>query len=365
MKASMTRLLLFSLVMLTTQSALRAQPLQVDCNAGGTLTQALQTALPGETILVTGTCQGFVTLATDRIAVDGQGTAVIQDGGFILDGARGVTLTGFTIQNSPANGVLAYRGAALLVANLTIEDSAGFGLIVTETATATISNCTVRRSALDGISVGLASSLVIATGSVESHDNRQNGLSVVAGGSGLIAGPGATLAIHDNVGHGIFVGAGGLQVLDPAAELTTEGNGGDGIHLISETGLGFGILGGTLSAARNQGAGIRVIASSLGLRGGTVSLTGNADSGLVALFTSKVVTERVANALYTISGNTQAGVMVDDSSVYLDGPIIVENNRVTDVALSFGAHATLLGERIGRITCEASSGVLIRGRQCP
>jgi hypothetical protein len=69
--------------------------------------------------------------------------------------------------------------------------------------------------------------------------------------------------------------------------------------------------------------------------------------------------------LYTISGNTQAGVMVDDSSVYLDGPIIVENNSVTDVALSFGAHATLLGDRIGRITCDAASGVLIRGRQCP
>jgi hypothetical protein len=133
------------------------------------------------------------------------------------------------------------------------------------------------------------------------------------------------------------------------------------IFLLGEVGFGFGLLGGTLSAVGNQGTGIRVISSGLGLRWGTVSLNNNSEAGLVVQLASKVVAQGVTPILLTITGNSNGCVMVDDSSVFLDGPII-ENNGVADVALTFGAHATLLGNRIGHIICEPT--VLIRGQPC-
>src|SRR5215831_9049765 len=89
----------------------------VDCNKGQTIGQALTKADPGDTIRVTGTCHEQVTITTDRLTLDGQGTAILDGGGgasgddlsglLTIDGAREVVVTGFTIQNGPGNGILA------------------------------------------------------------------------------------------------------------------------------------------------------------------------------------------------------------------------------------------------------------------
>ena len=90
---------------------------KVKCDKGQTLTEALRKAKPGDTLQVTGTCHERVTITTDRLTLDGGGSAVLDGGGggptefegvVTIDGAHGVTLTGFTIQNGPGEGILGH-----------------------------------------------------------------------------------------------------------------------------------------------------------------------------------------------------------------------------------------------------------------
>ena len=78
---------------------------KVKCDKGQTLTEALRKAKPGDTLQVTGTCHERVTITTDRLTLDGGGSAVLDGGGggptefegvVTIDGVQGVTLTGFT-----------------------------------------------------------------------------------------------------------------------------------------------------------------------------------------------------------------------------------------------------------------------------
>jgi hypothetical protein len=78
--------------------------IQVNCNGGQTINNALQKANPGDTIQVQGTCNEAVSLISpnhDRLKIDGLGTAIIDGGGLnaiTIDGAQGVIIDGFTIE---------------------------------------------------------------------------------------------------------------------------------------------------------------------------------------------------------------------------------------------------------------------------
>jgi nitrous oxidase accessory protein NosD len=54
---------------------------KVECDKGQTLTEALQKAKPGDMLQVTGTCLERVTIPTDRLMLDGGGSAVLDGGG--------------------------------------------------------------------------------------------------------------------------------------------------------------------------------------------------------------------------------------------------------------------------------------------
>ncbi len=82
----------------------------VNCDRGQNLGEALARAHPGDTIRVTGTCVEQVSIKTDQITLDGQGAATLDGGGgpfaefdavVTIDGASGVTIQGFTVQNGP------------------------------------------------------------------------------------------------------------------------------------------------------------------------------------------------------------------------------------------------------------------------
>src|SRR5437870_9468222 len=84
----------------------------VNCDVlGQTITKALQTAQPGDTIRVQGTCEETVTMTTDRVTLDGGGSAVLQGPGggqpgdvshglLNIVGVQGVDIRGCTLQNS-------------------------------------------------------------------------------------------------------------------------------------------------------------------------------------------------------------------------------------------------------------------------
>src|SRR5262245_7810550 len=71
----------------------------VKCDKGQTIDKALKTANPGDTIRLSGTCFERVVVATDRITIDGQGSATLDGGGgspadftgvLTIDGAKGI-----------------------------------------------------------------------------------------------------------------------------------------------------------------------------------------------------------------------------------------------------------------------------------
>jgi polygalacturonase len=86
---------------------------KVKCDNPQTLPEALRKAKPGDTLQVTGTCHERVTITTGRLTLGG--------GNAVLDGGR-VSLMGFTIQNSPCQGILGVGGAAFVVKDTTMQN---------------------------------------------------------------------------------------------------------------------------------------------------------------------------------------------------------------------------------------------------
>src|SRR4029450_14153630 len=72
---STRRWLLAIVVLLLASTPLLAENHQVNCDHGEKLAKALKEVKPGETIQVSGTCQEAVTIITDRITLDGGGSA--------------------------------------------------------------------------------------------------------------------------------------------------------------------------------------------------------------------------------------------------------------------------------------------------
>ena len=94
----------------------------VDCNAGGSIQQSLESAIEGAVLNISGTCTETVVIDKDRIQLVGQESAsTIIDGQngepttnvITIDGAQGVILSNLTVQNGLGSGVTARRGAGL------------------------------------------------------------------------------------------------------------------------------------------------------------------------------------------------------------------------------------------------------------
>jgi nitrous oxidase accessory protein NosD len=126
---------------------------KVECDNGQTLTEALKKAKLGDTLQVTGTCHERVIITTDRLTLDGDGSAVLDGGGggptelegvVTIDGAHGVTLTGFTIQHGLGEGMLGLHGAAFAVQQTTVQNNATIGIAVADGSTADLTDCTTQ-----------------------------------------------------------------------------------------------------------------------------------------------------------------------------------------------------------------------------
>src|SRR6267142_736405 len=207
----------------------------VKCDKGQTLTDALKKAKPGDTLQVTGTCHERVTITTDRLTLDGGGSAVLDGGGVgptefegvvTIDGVQGVTLTGFTVQNGPGEGILGIHGAAFAVQQTTVENNAASGIAVADGSTADLTDCTIQGNGF-GIDVFTSSSAILR-GAIIISQNKGNGAEVQMidnGGIGLVAGSGqvaifgftasqgSTLTANGNGDFGIIISGSQLTIL--------------------------------------------------------------------------------------------------------------------------------------------------------
>lgn len=230
----------------------------VDCNAGETIQSKVDAAQPGDTILITGTCNEAVVVNKDGVTLDGGGSAVIDGAGidrWAIDvtGRQKVTIKGLTVQNGHANGIAITESSGVWMQDVTVRN-------------------TRRHKDHDsdgsGIFVGLASSAVL-TGSIVADGNAGNGITVWQGGSILVVGnftprgvpfPRASVQANGNGEHGIFVvGSSSFTAFSNFGDNTT-------VHAKANTYAGISvqqsssvIAGGTdIEATNNQGAGLEV-----------------------------------------------------------------------------------------------------------
>ena len=138
-------------------AAAQHPPLYIDCDAGDSLNDAVRTDGDwGEpqTIFVTGTCYGRVTLPRHRVTIDGQpeegGPVAVLDGTIVNWGSnvaiRNITITGEGV------GVSASVGRLRLI-NVDISGNYEEGIVISGGGTVFLNNSRVHYNGLEGIAV--------------------------------------------------------------------------------------------------------------------------------------------------------------------------------------------------------------------
>jgi hypothetical protein len=216
---------------------------------------------------VTGVCTERVVIQTDRLTIDGEGTAVLSGtpGGpldfnavLTVDGARGVVIKGLTVQNSPAEGILGLRGAAFSVVDTQVRDNAFTGISVGDGSTADLTDIVIQRSN-PGLDVYNNSSAILHRSIAITH-NTGNGVEI--NGLAVVEIRGAKVNASDNAGTGVVVGSGQLAIFglpsSAGSALTASNNGIGGINVAGSL---FSVYpDATVTASSNGVFGIRLVA---------------------------------------------------------------------------------------------------------
>jgi Right handed beta helix region len=218
-----------------------AKIIEVNCGASETILKALQKAEPGDTIRVAGTCNERVVITTDRLTLDGQGSAILNGGGgpqtefdgvVTVKSASGVVIKGLTIQNGPGEGILGIHGASFAVQNTTVQDNAFTGIAIGGSSSAELTDCAMQHNGL-GMDVYTGSAAILK-GAITITDNMGNGVEV--NGQSTLEIRGATVAVNNNSEFGIVAGSGQVAIFGnteaQGSSITANNNGVGGIFLV-------------------------------------------------------------------------------------------------------------------------------------
>jgi parallel beta-helix repeat protein len=216
------------------------------CGPEKTIGQAIKTLKPGDTLLVSGTCNENIDLGEEvhGITLDGQGSATINGEASvntITVTGTGITIRGFTITGGFQCIAVLDGGSALIDGN-TIEHAAFNGITVFRNSTAQIINNTIQNNPSSGIQVQASSSARIGftgppSNRVSAPNTIQNngapGIQVLRASSAQIF----TNTIQNNGSHGVSVDRNAQAEI--AACIIT-GNAGDGIRGMRNAGVDIG-----------------------------------------------------------------------------------------------------------------------------
>jgi parallel beta-helix repeat protein len=247
-------LIVFAVFLWIQSSVAEAATTQVDCSSAS-LQAAIEKARPGDTLLVSGTCEENLVIYEEvaRITLDGQGKATIKspDAGkpTIEVRGRGITIKGFTVTGSrrgisvlwggravidgntlQGGGIVVRFGSSAAITNNTVQNSASQGIGVTDNSVARIINNTVKNSRRHGITVIQSSSAWVGVLALSDKTPRTNilenngmhGIVVVRSSSARIVGN----TIRSNKRDGIHVMRASVAHI---SSNTIDANGRDGI----------------------------------------------------------------------------------------------------------------------------------------
>lgn len=331
--------------------------LQVDCGVGQTIAQALQEAKPGDTIQITGTCHETVTITTDQVTLDGQGTTTIDGSGsgqavMTVDGARRVTIKNMTVRNGN-DGILARRGAAVILEGLAAEDNANEGLEIDENSTAQIIDCTVQRNGGDGIFVNRSSSVTFE-GTNVSNGNADDGISITSNSTAHIQSSGS-FTVNNNAENGAQVVLSSTLNLSLGSTLTVQNNDDTGLLVFEAS---HAELLGTTTISENSGGGISISNNAGADLAGNLQVVNNTGTGVNVTRNSRVAIVFFSGSSPNINNNSSTGVMADYSFIGISSSTIA-GNGADDLLLKLGTRAELFGVTFDTIVCDAT--VLLTG----
>jgi hypothetical protein len=346
---------------------------RVRCDRGEKLSRALYHARENDTIRFSGICYESVVVITDKLSIEGYNGATI-DGSqtsseavLLVDGARNLSLSGFTVQNGSDQGILFTHQAQGKLSNIKAQNNATEGLSVDR------SHLDIENLVLDNNSGGgmdaYTGSTVVAKGTLSAQGNGGDGL--VANGLTFFELRGATVMASGNAGSGVsIINDSRLQIFSfPEAQgssITADNNGFAGI----------GILGARLGVVGSQyfGSGANVISASNNIIGffapaGAI-LSPHATAKFVASNNGVgLLLEDGASALIVGGLNlTQngAGISANGAGTLTlvsvpPNPSTVDNNAA-DLDLGFGTRATIDGVAHTTLYCDGTA--LVRGATC-
>ena len=217
------------------------------CGPEKTIGQAIKTLKPGDTLLVSGTCNENVSLGQEleRITLDGQGTATINGDSSahaVSVTGRGITIRGFTITGGSPQAVSVTDGGSAVIDGNTIQYAARNGIAVFRNSSADIINNTIQNNPLAGIAiqsnssarigwVGPPNNRVSAPNTIQ--NNGAQGIQVYRGSSAQIF----SNTIQNNGSDGVTVDRNAQAEI---AACTITGNAGDGIRGTRNAGVDIG-----------------------------------------------------------------------------------------------------------------------------
>ena len=128
------------------------------CGPEKTIGQAIKTLKPGDTLLVSGTCNENLAMGqeVDRITLDGQGTATINgdsSANAVTVTGRGITIRGFVITGGAPQAVGVTDGGSAVIDGNTIQYADRNGIAVFRNSSADIINNTIQNNPLAGIAI--------------------------------------------------------------------------------------------------------------------------------------------------------------------------------------------------------------------
>jgi copper-binding protein NosD len=226
----------------------------VNCDNGDTITGALSFVSPGDTLIISGTCNENLLLSSltgqyNGLTFDGQGTATIAGPDHTLNvielvGVSGFTIRGLTItggndglsintgsvvaidtvvvQSTGRHGIHFQRGSTMgYVVNSTIQNNPGNGIVINE-------NSYVRVGFTDGVGASQG-----ATGPCVIQNNGGFGVRIQRGASARLY----TNTISNNGNNGINIESASYAEV---ASNVIEGNGKNGIAVTENSTLHLG-----------------------------------------------------------------------------------------------------------------------------
>lgn len=361
-----------------------------DCNRGIPLQTAINFSLPGETLLLSGTCSGPVVITSKNLTLWSKNKAIIDGGSkdaVTVNGPARVTLNGLTIQHGK-NGVTGAAGAQLTILDSAIQNNTLNGIFLNGNSSATISGTSTNQNANNGLDAE-ASSSVILTGKYQSEENgvfginingsssltlthaqvmvlkNTLGIQIGTSASAFISDSATALTVQDNLTTGLTI-VSGAHMVAFGGNIQSTGNGVHGVSIDSKAGLDLDAAA-VLTSSYNKQDGIHLEETSVltmfntpafsGAPGiTTVNAQNNGMNGVSVLTGSNLTI--IHQASINSMANTGTGIAADNgSSVTLVQSNITGNGK--DVLLSFGSRGDITTSTIGTLTCDATA--LLRG----